>query len=35
MPRVAHFEITADDPVGIAEFYGKVFGMMQHDPEAK
>ncbi len=26
MPRVVHFEIPADDPERVIEFYGKVFG---------
>ncbi len=26
MPRVVHFEISADDPERATEFYGKIFG---------
>jgi predicted enzyme related to lactoylglutathione lyase len=26
MPRVTHFEINADDPVGLVDFYKGVFG---------
>ena len=30
MPRVVHFEISADDPQRAAAFYGKVFGWGIH-----
>jgi predicted enzyme related to lactoylglutathione lyase len=30
MPRVIHFEISADDPQRAADFYGQVFGWKMH-----